>query len=142
MQKQLEAIIALAPTKARVPQTHFEPSSIDGISLATTVPNGNNTNAMVQENATSNIVPSTVQTARNNTPAPPVASTLPDVPVAPPVPQLRNPTIPSRIRTEHTNAQDDSSVASFQSLQQGYQDMKINLTTFEEEWLQNDTPKA
>ena len=34
LQKQLNAIITLAPTKARVPSDHFQPSSVDGISFA------------------------------------------------------------------------------------------------------------
>ena len=38
MQKQLDALIALTPSKACVPPTHFQPNSVDGISFNSTVP--------------------------------------------------------------------------------------------------------
>ena len=51
--------------------------------------------------------------------------------------------IPSCIRTKSQQLPDDSSVASVQSiLQGGYQDIKINISTDKEAWLQNDAPKA
>ena len=73
--------------------------------------------------------------------APAAPSSGPEVPMATSTP-VQYPMIPSCIRTKQPNVPDDSSIASFQSLQQGYQDIKINLTTFEEKWLKKDAPKA
>ena len=117
VQKQLDALIALAPAKVQVPPTHFQPNSVDGISFDSIA-------HQQDPRPTSN---------QQSTSAPIPVTSNQELPSK----------IPARIKSETQLPTDDSSVASVQSvLQGGYQDIKINFSTFEEAWLQNNAPKA
>ena len=154
MQKQLDAIIALVPKKPRVPPSHFQSSSIDGISFASST--------VHQEN-----VPVAPALSMAQPDQPPVSTPLDTTTwmnahlQVLSVPHTSNQdtvhfciltstttqvlSIPPSINrpcTDYHTAANDASIASFQSATQGYQDIRITVATFKESWLQNDALKA
>ena len=101
MQKQLSVLqeIATSTKKSRVPASHFQPSPIDGISIASTT----------QSNQ----------------------STTQEIPSHPP---------PTQQNLQQSS--DDASITSQLSAAQGYQDIKLHIEKFDEDWLTTDPALA